>query len=355
MIVAQPVDGDPPNPADGIVVVLDPSPVQVRLHEGLLHGVGGHLTIAAGKRQRTHEPAVVRAKQSVNGLDDLDVRDLVHRGKRVHHKLDTPQVLPRFRSKPRNRRSTWSNVAGYAPSMDDILDVDLLAFERGTSTQRAAVVDGVRRSLATGFVYTRHDLSEDLLDTRLRHAARVLRVPAGGEAALHRPGEPRSDRVHRAARRDGGAAATCPTGRRCSTGAGQLPAGIRCAAATRTATARRCCPRRRARHRRRAQHCSTQGSKTSSVASCASSPRPRLPRVVLRRDDHQRCHAHSRHPLPADAGGTRRCARVGRLARRHQPHHRTAARHRARTAGAGRRRMGRCRRARRPGDHQHRA
>jgi isopenicillin N synthase-like dioxygenase len=49
--------------------------------------------------------------------------------------------------------------------VSDILDVDLLAFERGSSEQRRAVVDGVRRSLATGFVYTRHDLSEDLLDT----------------------------------------------------------------------------------------------------------------------------------------------------------------------------------------------
>ena len=49
--------------------------------------------------------------------------------------------------------------------MNEILEVDLLAFERGTSTQRRAVVDGVRRSLATGFVYTQHDLSDDLLDT----------------------------------------------------------------------------------------------------------------------------------------------------------------------------------------------
>ena len=48
---------------------------------------------------------------------------------------------------------------------DDILDVDLLAFERGTTAARQAVVDGVMRSLATGFVYTSHDLSEDLLDT----------------------------------------------------------------------------------------------------------------------------------------------------------------------------------------------
>ncbi len=47
----------------------------------------------------------------------------------------------------------------------EILEVDLLAFEQGTREQRRAVVDGVRRSLETGFVYTRHDLSVDLLDT----------------------------------------------------------------------------------------------------------------------------------------------------------------------------------------------
>jgi len=49
--------------------------------------------------------------------------------------------------------------------MTEILDVDLLAFESSTGERRRAVVDGVARSLATGFVYTRHDLSEDLLDT----------------------------------------------------------------------------------------------------------------------------------------------------------------------------------------------
>ncbi|MBA2495932.1 MAG: isopenicillin N synthase family oxygenase, partial [Acidimicrobiia bacterium] len=37
---------------------------------------------------------------------------------------------------------------------DAILDVDLLAFEQGDATARRAVVDGVRTSLATGFVYT---------------------------------------------------------------------------------------------------------------------------------------------------------------------------------------------------------
>ncbi len=47
---------------------------------------------------------------------------------------------------------------------DAILDVDLLAFERGDSTTRRAVVDGVMRSLSTGFVFTTSDLSNDLLD-----------------------------------------------------------------------------------------------------------------------------------------------------------------------------------------------
>lgn len=48
---------------------------------------------------------------------------------------------------------------------DRILDVDLLAFEQGDAATRAAVVDGVSRSLMTGFVYVRADLPEDLLDT----------------------------------------------------------------------------------------------------------------------------------------------------------------------------------------------
>ncbi len=49
--------------------------------------------------------------------------------------------------------------------MSEILEVDLLAFENSTGAARRAVVDGVTRSLATGFVYTHHDVSEDLIDT----------------------------------------------------------------------------------------------------------------------------------------------------------------------------------------------
>ncbi len=59
-----------------------------------------------------------------------------------------------------------------------ILDVDLLAFERGSPDARRAVVDGVRRSLATGFVFTTHDLPEDLLDTAYGMLARFFALPA---------------------------------------------------------------------------------------------------------------------------------------------------------------------------------
>jgi len=48
--------------------------------------------------------------------------------------------------------------------MPAILDVDLLAFEQGGRDARRAVVDGVRRSLETGFVYARHDIPEEVID-----------------------------------------------------------------------------------------------------------------------------------------------------------------------------------------------
>ena len=48
--------------------------------------------------------------------------------------------------------------------MMEILDVDLLAFETGDASARKSVIDGVTRSLATGFVYVEHDLSVDMID-----------------------------------------------------------------------------------------------------------------------------------------------------------------------------------------------
>ena len=58
-----------------------------------------------------------------------------------------------------------------------ILDVDLPAFESGDAATRAAVVDGTMRSLATGFVYVRHDLSEDLLDDAYGRLAAFFSLP----------------------------------------------------------------------------------------------------------------------------------------------------------------------------------
>ncbi len=60
---------------------------------------------------------------------------------------------------------------------DPILDVDLLAFENGDGAARRAVVDGVMRSLATGFVYTATDLSEDMLDEAYGMLESFFRLP----------------------------------------------------------------------------------------------------------------------------------------------------------------------------------
>jgi isopenicillin N synthase-like dioxygenase len=65
---------------------------------------------------------------------------------------------------------------------DHILDVDLLAFERGSDQQRAAVVDGVRRSLASRFVFTSHDLPSDLLDTAYGMLAELFALPDDAKA-----------------------------------------------------------------------------------------------------------------------------------------------------------------------------
>ena len=69
-----------------------------------------------------------------------------------------------------------------------ILDVDLLAFERGDAATRAAVVDGVRRSLATGFVYTSSDLPADLLDQTYELLQRFFALDASVKTRFHAPG-----------------------------------------------------------------------------------------------------------------------------------------------------------------------
>jgi isopenicillin N synthase-like dioxygenase len=62
--------------------------------------------------------------------------------------------------------------------MPDVLDVDLLAFETGDGAARRAVIDGVMRSLGTGFVFVAHDIPSDLLDTAYALLAEFFALPA---------------------------------------------------------------------------------------------------------------------------------------------------------------------------------
>ncbi|MDW3219588.1 MAG: 2-oxoglutarate and iron-dependent oxygenase domain-containing protein [Acidimicrobiales bacterium] len=69
-----------------------------------------------------------------------------------------------------------------------ILDVDLLAFENGDATQRAAVVDGVTESLRTGFVYVEHDLSVDMIDEVYGQLEAFFTLPQENKDAYVVPG-----------------------------------------------------------------------------------------------------------------------------------------------------------------------
>jgi isopenicillin N synthase-like dioxygenase len=71
---------------------------------------------------------------------------------------------------------------------DQILDVDLLAFETGDGGARRAVVDGVMRSLASGFVYTSQDVSDGLLDDAYGKLAAFFALPADVKSRSVAPG-----------------------------------------------------------------------------------------------------------------------------------------------------------------------
>ncbi|MCH2624640.1 MAG: isopenicillin N synthase family oxygenase [Acidimicrobiales bacterium] len=72
--------------------------------------------------------------------------------------------------------------------MTEILDVDLLAFEHGGKVDRRATVDGVMQSLRTGFVYTKHDISEGLLDETYEVLEKFFDLPAETKADYVAPG-----------------------------------------------------------------------------------------------------------------------------------------------------------------------
>ncbi|MGH9136233.1 MAG: isopenicillin N synthase family dioxygenase [Acidimicrobiales bacterium] len=69
-----------------------------------------------------------------------------------------------------------------------ILEVDLLQFERGDAPARRSVVDGVMRSLATGFVYTSHDVPEEEIDRAYDLLAAFFSLDADVKARFVAPG-----------------------------------------------------------------------------------------------------------------------------------------------------------------------
>jgi isopenicillin N synthase-like dioxygenase len=72
--------------------------------------------------------------------------------------------------------------------VSEVLDVDMGVFETGDGPARRALVDGVRRSLETGFVFTSHDLPESLLDDAYGMLAAFFGLPAEDKARWTVPG-----------------------------------------------------------------------------------------------------------------------------------------------------------------------
>ncbi|MFM7640974.1 MAG: isopenicillin N synthase family dioxygenase [Cyanobium sp.] len=68
-----------------------------------------------------------------------------------------------------------------------LLDVDLLAFERGSESTRRAVVEGVQQSLRCGFVRSHHDLPSDLLDEAYGLLAAFFHLPLEAKQRFHDP------------------------------------------------------------------------------------------------------------------------------------------------------------------------
>ncbi len=71
---------------------------------------------------------------------------------------------------------------------DEILEVDLERFENGGPAAASAVVDGLMRSLTTGFVYVTHDVSTDLIDTAYEMLERFFTLPGEQKARFVAPG-----------------------------------------------------------------------------------------------------------------------------------------------------------------------
>ena len=186
-----------------------------------------------------------------------------------------------------------------------------------------------RRSLATGFVYTRHDLSEDLLDTAYAMLREFFALEPEVKQQFTVPGA-HGQTGYTGLLVETAASSDEPDWKEMLNWAPPIAGRASAEAqvpAPRTPT--RCCPRRPCRASPRCCTSSTTRSPTCNGGSCGSSPRASaatqtfFDEMVDRRAD-----AHPRDPLPTDdRGRPARTPRVGRRARRHQPDHRPAAGH----------------------------
>ena len=191
--------------------------------------------------------------------------------------------------------------------MSEILDVDLLAFEQGRPAQRRAVVDGVRRSLETGFVYTRHDLSEDLLDTAYGMLGEFFEAPLEEKQRCGRARAPTARPATPGLLVETAASSDEPDWKEMLNWATPIPAGHPLKRKFAGAYPDQVLPEDdRARHHQGALRVPRHDRRPAAPLPARDRRGHRLPRDVLRRHGQGRADADPRHPLPTDGRGARR-------------------------------------------------
>ncbi|MCG3134399.1 MAG: hypothetical protein HMLKMBBP_01705 [Planctomycetes bacterium] len=154
--------------------------------DALGYGVGAGAASGAASggvsvfRRSPHDVAARSAARSVahataarGGIGDRGTRELSGPAAPAGSKPE--EAAPPAGSAVPCRGMTRAEPSGTGD--DRILDVDLVAFERGDRDRRRAVVDGVMRSLRTGFVYVAHDVPEDVIDDAYAKLAAFFRMP----------------------------------------------------------------------------------------------------------------------------------------------------------------------------------
>ena len=223
---------------------------------------------------------------------------------------------------------------------DEILDVDLLSFEQGDAPARRAVVDGVRRSLQTGFVYTSHDLSEDLLDQAYDMLAEFFSRPTDEKLKYVAPGS-HGQTGYTGLLVETAASSDVPDWKEMLNWGREAPTGH---------------PLRTRFPHRYGPQVLPEGAVPgiSDVLNQFHDRIADLQRRFLRiiavavgchenffdADAPPRSAPDPRHPLPGDGPRSGPGPRLGRLPRRHQPHHRTPPGQRPWPAGGDRQRLG---------------